>query len=91
MRFALLLALVFSASAHGAAIDQFRAFVRGTQSARAGFEQKVSGRSRSACPFQVVVGGHNLSPSRSTARLMLGLGWASGSSKAPFSKAHGCM
>jgi outer membrane lipoprotein carrier protein len=46
MRFALLFAVLFSASASvfGAAIDQFRAFVRGTQSARAEFEQKVHDR-----------------------------------------------
>lgn len=44
MRSVLFLAMLFSAAAHAAAIDQFRAFVRSTQSARADFEQKVHDR-----------------------------------------------
>jgi outer membrane lipoprotein carrier protein len=45
MRFALFLALLFSVTAQAAAIERFRTFVRGTQSARADFEQKVHDRS----------------------------------------------
>jgi outer membrane lipoprotein carrier protein len=44
MRLVLFLAVLFSASAEAAAIDRFKAFVRGTQSARADFEQKVYDR-----------------------------------------------
>jgi outer membrane lipoprotein carrier protein len=44
MRFALFLALLFSATAQASAIDRFKTFVRGTQSARAEFEQKVYDR-----------------------------------------------
>lgn len=46
MRFFLLPVLFLVASAaHAAALDQFRAFANGTQSARASFEQKVYDRS----------------------------------------------
>jgi outer membrane lipoprotein carrier protein len=44
MRFALLLALLFSTTAEAAATERFKTFVRGTQSARADFEQKVYDR-----------------------------------------------
>ena len=44
MRFALFLLVLFSATAQSAAIDRFKAFVKGTQSARAEFEQKVHDR-----------------------------------------------
>jgi outer membrane lipoprotein carrier protein len=40
-----LLTLFFSVTAHAAAIDRFKAFVKGTQSARGEFEQKVHDRS----------------------------------------------
>jgi len=45
MRFALLLALLFSASAQAAAIDRFKTFLSGTKSARAEFAQTVHDRS----------------------------------------------
>jgi outer membrane lipoprotein carrier protein len=46
MRFALfLLAIIFSVTAQAGAIDRFKSFVRGTQSARGEFEQKVHDRS----------------------------------------------
>ena len=44
MRFALLLLVLFSATAQAAAIERFKTFVRGTQAARADFEQKVYDR-----------------------------------------------
>jgi outer membrane lipoprotein carrier protein len=44
MRFAFLLTLLFSLTADAAGIDRFKTFVRGTQSARADFEQKVYDR-----------------------------------------------
>ena len=45
MRFALLFfTLLFCATAQAAAIDRFKSFVRGTQSARGEFEQKVHDR-----------------------------------------------
>jgi outer membrane lipoprotein carrier protein len=44
MRVALFLLVIFSASAEAAAIERFKTFVRTTQSARAGFEQKVYDR-----------------------------------------------
>jgi len=44
MRFALVLIVFFSATAQAAAIDRFKAFARGTQAARADFEQKVHDR-----------------------------------------------
>jgi outer membrane lipoprotein carrier protein len=46
MRFALFLLAIFSATAEASAIDRFKTFVRTTQSARAGFEQKVYDRDR---------------------------------------------
>ena len=46
MRFALFLLVLFSVTAEAAAIDRFKIFVRSTQSARAGFEQKVYDRDR---------------------------------------------
>jgi outer membrane lipoprotein carrier protein len=45
MRFALLLLVFLSLDAQAAALERFRAFVRGTQSTRADFEQKVLDRS----------------------------------------------
>jgi outer membrane lipoprotein carrier protein len=44
MRFILLALFVVSCSVQAAAIDRFKAFVKGTQSARAEFEQKVHDR-----------------------------------------------
>jgi len=44
MRSALLLLAFFSATAQAAAIERFKTFVQGTQSARADFEQNVSDR-----------------------------------------------
>ena len=44
MRFLLIFLLAIASSAHAAAIDRFKAFVKGTQSARAEFEQKVHDR-----------------------------------------------
>src|SRR5688500_17876451 len=41
MRFALFLLLCLSSAVQAAAIERFKSFVRGTQSARADFEQKV--------------------------------------------------
>lgn len=46
MRFALFLLMLFSVTAEASAIDRFKTFVRTTQSARAGFEQKVYDRDR---------------------------------------------
>jgi outer membrane lipoprotein carrier protein len=45
MRFLLILLLAFSSSIQAAAIDRFKTFVKGTQSARGDFEQKVHDRS----------------------------------------------
>jgi outer membrane lipoprotein carrier protein len=45
MRLVFFLLLGFCASAHAAALEQFRSFLSGTQAARAGFEQKVFDRS----------------------------------------------
>ena len=45
MRFLLILLLAFVSSVEAAAIDRFKSFVRGTQSARGEFEQKVYDRS----------------------------------------------
>ncbi len=45
MRFALFFAILFSATVQAAAIERFKSFLRGTQSARADFEQKVYDRS----------------------------------------------
>jgi outer membrane lipoprotein carrier protein len=44
MRFALFLAIFFSATVQAAAMDRFKTFVRSTQSARAEFEQQVYDR-----------------------------------------------
>src|SRR5258708_40347175 len=44
MRFALFLLVLFSVTAEAAAIERFKTFARGTQSARASFEQKVYDR-----------------------------------------------
>ena len=44
MRFAISLLFFFTTGAHAAALDQFKAFFSGTQSARAAFEQKVRDR-----------------------------------------------
>ncbi len=44
MRFAIILLLAISSSVEASAIERFKAFVRGTQSARADFEQKVHDR-----------------------------------------------
>src|SRR5919106_2283837 len=44
MRFLLVLMFSFTATVHAAAIDRFKAFARGTQSARAEFEQQVHDR-----------------------------------------------
>jgi outer membrane lipoprotein carrier protein len=45
MRFLLIFLLVFVSAVEAAAIDRFKSFVRGTQSARGEFEQKVHDRS----------------------------------------------
>jgi len=45
MRFFLIFLLAFVSAAEAAAIDRFKSFVRGTQSARGEFEQKVHDRS----------------------------------------------
>ena len=45
MRFVLIFLLAFASSVEAAAIDRFKSFVRGTQSARGEFEQKVFDRS----------------------------------------------
>jgi outer membrane lipoprotein carrier protein len=45
MRFPLIFLLAFVSSVEAAAIDRFKSFVRGTQSARGEFEQKVHDRS----------------------------------------------
>ena len=45
MRFLLIFLLAFVSSVEAAAIDRFKSFVRGTQSARGEFEQKVYDRS----------------------------------------------
>jgi len=45
MRFFFLAMLMFAARAEAAALEQFRSFLSGTQSARAAFEQKVFDRS----------------------------------------------
>jgi outer membrane lipoprotein carrier protein len=44
MRFLPIFLLAIASSVHAAAIDRFKAFVKGTQSARAEFEQKVHDR-----------------------------------------------
>ena len=45
MRFLLIFLLAFASAVEAAAIDRFKSFVRGTQSARGEFEQKVHDRS----------------------------------------------
>lgn len=46
MRLLLLLALLAASAANASGLDRFKAYLRTTQSARAGFEQKVYDRSR---------------------------------------------
>ena len=44
MRFPVLLAMLLVAEAHASSIERFKSFLRGTQTARGGFEQKVYDR-----------------------------------------------